>query len=73
MNGPVKMDLKADMEYFFCTCGKSSDKVLCDGSHKGSRYKPEKFRVNKDGTYHLCSCKKSSELPFCDGSHSRKL
>ncbi len=71
MSGPVKMNLEEGKEYYFCTCGKSADKVMCDGSHKGSGFKPQKFSVNKSKDYFLCSCKKSSEMPFCDGSHSR--
>ena len=69
---PVKVTLEADKEYYFCTCGKSADSVLCDGSHKATAFTPQKFTVDKTKEYALCACKKSQKLPFCDGTH-RKL
>jgi CDGSH-type Zn-finger protein len=69
---PVKVKLEADKVHYFCTCSKSEDGVLCDGSHKGTDYKPQQFTVEKTKEYSLCACKKSKKLPFCDGTH-RKL
>ena len=71
MQTPVKVTLKANQDYFYCTCGKSKDGVFCDGSHKGTGFTPMKFSVNEEKDYHLCSCKRSSNQPFCDGSHSK--
>jgi len=68
---PVKVNLEANKKYHFCTCGKSSDGVLCDGSHKGTEFKPTQFSVEKTQDYYLCACKKSGNLPFCDGSHTK--
>ena len=68
---PVKVELQANKTYHFCTCGKSKDGVLCDGSHKGTTFTPTPFSVEKTGEYHLCACKKSQNLPFCDGSHNQ--
>ena len=70
--GPVKVKLEAGKTYHYCTCGRSSDGVLCDGSHKGTGYKPMAFSVEKSGEYHLCGCKKSNNKPFCDGSHAKE-
>ena len=69
--GPVKVKLEAGKKYHYCTCGRSADGVLCDGSHKGTGYKPMVFSVEKSGEYHLCGCKKSKNKPFCDGSHAK--
>lgn len=69
--GPVNVALEADKKYFFCTCGKSDDGIFCNGSHKGSEFKPKVFTVEKSDDYHLCTCKKSGNLPFCDGSHAK--
>ena len=70
MSTPVKLNLEVNKTYHFCTCGKSTDGVLCDGSHKGTEFKPTQFTVEKTDEYYLCACKKSKNLPFCDGSHA---
>lgn len=69
--GPVNVALETDKKYFFCTCGKSEDGIFCNGSHKGSEFKPKIFTVEKSDDYHLCTCKKSANVPFCDGSHAK--
>ena len=69
--GPVKVNLEAGQTYHYCTCGRSADGVLCDGSHKGTGFTPMAFSVEKRGEYHLCLCKKSKNKPFCDGSHAK--
>jgi CDGSH-type Zn-finger protein len=71
MSTPVKITLEANKSYHFCTCGKSKDKVLCDGSHQRTSFTPTEFSVEKTGEYYLCGSKKSGNLPFCDGSHSK--
>jgi CDGSH-type Zn-finger protein len=72
MATPVKVNLEANKTHYFCTCGKSEDGVLCDGSHKGTTYTPKPFTVDTTKEYSLCACKKSGNIPFCDGTH-RKL
>jgi len=69
MMRPVKVSLEAGKDYYFCTCGKSANGVLCNGSHKGSQFTPTLFSVEESKDYHLCACKKSANIPFCDGSH----
>jgi len=71
MSTPVKMSLEANKSYHFCTCGKSANTVLCDGSHKGSGFTPKEFTVTESKEYYLCACKKSANAPFCDGSHAK--
>lgn len=71
MSEPVKMDLESGVEYHFCECGRSANKVLCDGSHVGTSFTPSSFSVETNGEYYLCSCKQNGNKPFCDGSHSR--
>ena len=71
MSQPVQMNLEADKEYHYCTCGKSKDGVLCDGSHKGTDFTPTAFSVKESKEYYLCSCKKSDNEPFCDGAHTK--
>ena len=69
-NKPVSVNLEQGKDYYFCTCGKSSQQPFCDGSHSGSIFTPQKFTAEKDAEAWLCSCKQSSNTPFCDGSHT---
>ena len=69
MATPNKVILEAEKNYLYCTCGKSIDQTFCDGSHKGTDFKPLKFSVKEIGTYSICRCKKTKNPPYCDGSH----
>lgn len=66
---PIKVRLEKDKEYYYCTCGKGKDGILCDGTHSQTEFVPKAFTVVKTDEYFLCPCKKSSLNPFCDGSH----
>ncbi len=57
--------------YYFCTCGRSASQPFCDGSHKGTDFKPQPFTAEEDGDAYLCACKHSANTPFCDGSHKK--
>lgn len=67
---PVKVELEAGKDYFWCRCGKSTTQPFCDGSHKGSSITPLKFTAEKSGDVALCQCKSSGNAPFCDGTHA---
>ena len=68
-NKPIKVELDKNEEYFFCACGKSATQPFCDGSHRGSTIKPQKFKPEDTGDAYLCMCKQSKNFPYCDGSH----
>ncbi|QOR61136.1 CDGSH iron-sulfur domain-containing protein [Sulfurovum sp. ST-21] len=72
MKYPVKAYVKKGESYSFCTCGKSSDGVICNGSHKGTEFTPIKFTATRTGEALLCLCKKSGNLPYCDGTHAKR-
>ena len=55
--------------YYWCTCGKSENQPWCDGSHKGTPFRPEAVKIEKEKNYAMCACKHSKSGPFCDGSH----
>jgi CDGSH-type Zn-finger protein len=60
--------------YYYCTCGQSSQQPFCDSSHKGSAFKPIKFSLDeKSERLHLCGCKLTSQAPFCDGKTCKKI
>lgn len=68
---PVKVDLEAGKDYFWCACGQSKNQPFCDGSHAGTDVSPVKFTAEKAGPAALCQCKATGNQPFCDGSHAQ--
>jgi len=68
-NKPIKVSLEKGQEYYFCTCGRSSNQPFCDGSHKGTSFVPKAFKAEQDEEAYLCTCKHSKNQPYCDGSH----
>ena len=58
---------------FYCTCGESSKKPYCDGSHEklDTGKLPEEFEVSEAKRMAICDCGQSSKLPFCDGTHTK--
>ena len=50
---PIKVELEAGKNYFWCQCGLSQSQPFCDGSHAGTDIKPLRFTAEKTG---LRSC-----------------
>ena len=57
--------------YYWCSCGLSATQPFCDGSHKGTEFRPVKTDLSEARTTAWCGCKHSGKGAFCDGSHSR--
>jgi len=72
MKFPVRTYLKKGEIYLFCTCGQSTDGVLCDASHKDTNFSPKEFIATRTEESYLCLCKKSSCTPYCDGAHAKR-
>ncbi|KAK6739966.1 hypothetical protein RB195_008442 [Necator americanus] len=73
---PVKVHMKKDKVYAWCSCGYSGNQPLCDGSHNSIlvpnlKLKPVRFIPDEDITVWLCDCKQTNNRPFCDGSHKK--
>ncbi|MBM3643747.1 MAG: CDGSH iron-sulfur domain-containing protein [Alphaproteobacteria bacterium] len=66
---PVKVNLEAGKDYWWCSCGLSKNQPFCDGTHKGSGMVPMKYTAEKSGDHWLCACKKTGKSPLCDGTH----
>ena len=67
---PAVMELEAG-EYWWCSCGKSAKQPFCDGSHKGSKFAPQKVELTEEKNIALCNCKQSENGAFCDWAHSK--
>ncbi|MGB3310887.1 MAG: CDGSH iron-sulfur domain-containing protein [Nodosilinea sp.] len=67
---PVVMELEAG-DYFWCTCGQSSNQPFCNGAHAGTEFTPMKFTLEEKKQVALCACKYTQSAPFCDGSHAK--
>ncbi|MFH1000125.1 MAG: CDGSH iron-sulfur domain-containing protein [Bacteroidota bacterium] len=71
---PQKKPYLIDMEagnYAWCSCGKSKNQPFCDGSHKGSEFKPFIQKIDAPQKVAWCGCKHTKNKPFCDGSHNK--
>ncbi|TVR79043.1 MAG: CDGSH iron-sulfur domain-containing protein [Chitinophagaceae bacterium] len=71
---PQKAPFVIDCEpgiYAWCSCGISQNQPYCDGSHKGTGFKPIVEKIEEKKKIAWCGCKYSSNKPFCDGSHSK--
>jgi len=65
---PTAVELEPDT-YWWCACGKSENQPFCDGSHRGSEFRPQSFTIEEKKRVFLCNCKHTSNAPFCDGTH----
>jgi CDGSH-type Zn-finger protein len=69
-NKPVVMEVAAGT-YYWCSCGNSKGQPFCDGSHKGSEFRPQQVVLDKPTKMALCNCKQTENAPCCDGSHCK--
>lgn len=67
---PLLVAVKAGRPVLWCSCGRSQNQPYCDGSHKGSDFRPVKYMPEEDGEVLLCACKRTASQPICDGSHN---
>jgi CDGSH-type Zn-finger protein len=65
---PVVLELEAGT-YWWCSCGRSTKQPWCDGSHKGTEFRPTRVDIEETRNVAMCACKQTGSEPFCDGSH----
>lgn len=68
--GSYKVAVEAGKSYWWCACGKSQSQPFCDGSHKGSAFRPVEYKAEAEGIIGFCGCKRSGKAPRCDGTHA---
>ena len=69
---PFKTPINQKLEpgdYYWCSCGRSSNQPFCDGSHDGTEFTPLHFEVKETKWMNLCRCKRTGTPPICDDSH----
>ena len=66
---PIKVTLDAGVKFAYCTCGLSETMPYCNGTHRGTEFKPIKWTPATNEELWLCRCGKSKNKPHCDGSH----
>ncbi|MDJ1182510.1 CDGSH iron-sulfur domain-containing protein [Roseofilum casamattae] len=77
MSDPVIADKKPAIltlepgNYYWCSCGQSSNQPYCDGSHAGTQFTPMAIEITETKQVALCNCKYSENKPFCDGAHAK--
>jgi CDGSH iron-sulfur domain-containing protein 3 len=71
MYGPYnRKHLEYGKKYQWCSCGKSANQPFCDGSHRGTAFRPVTFVAQDQVLHSLCGCKFTRSPPYCDGIHS---
>ena len=68
---PMKTELVAGDEYYYCACGRSKNQPFCDGSHAGTGITPKKFQPKDTGDAYICMCRQTGNAPYCDGTHAK--
>ena len=58
-------------KYAWCSCGLSKNDPFCDGSHKGTHFKPIIVEIKEEKKVAWCGCKYSDNPVFCDGKHKQ--
>ena len=71
-NSPILIDETPGVKHY-CTCGESTNKPYCDGSHsaKAPEKSPKEFMVEEGRRFAICDCGKTGKSPMCDGTYSK--
>jgi CDGSH-type Zn-finger protein len=67
----IPVNVEEGKSYWWCACGRSKKQPFCDGSHKGTEFKPLEFKAAATEEVRFCACKRTGKQPRCDGSHKK--
>eukprot|EP00397_Hematodinium_sp_SG-2012_P037051 GEMP01040091.1.p1 GENE.GEMP01040091.1~~GEMP01040091.1.p1 ORF type:complete len:120 (-),score=20.53 GEMP01040091.1:1506-1865(-) len=67
--GPYAVKCQENTKYEWCACGRSQTQPWCDGSHKGTGFKPVQWVPRITAVMMLCGCKHGEYAPRCNGTH----
>lgn len=67
---PYVVKVERNKVYWWCSCGRSRRQPWCDGSHKGTAFKPVMYVPQVAGPKLMCGCKFSETRPLCNGTHN---
>jgi len=71
MYAPYNIHVEPGKEYRWCSCGKSKTQPWCDGSHRGTAFRPIRFTFTAEQRMtSICGCKYTTSPPYCDGTHA---
>jgi len=68
---PFAVEVVANKNYAWCSCGLSDNQPFCDGKHKGSSFAPQIVKFEEAKTVYFCGCKQTKNSCLCDGSHKQ--
>jgi CDGSH iron-sulfur domain-containing protein 3 len=66
---PIGVDVESGQDYWWCACGRSKNQPFCDGSHKGSAFRPVQWKAPETRRVFFCVCKQTATPPLCNGTH----
>ena len=67
---PYLIHVNAGEKYYWCSCGRSGNQAVCDGSHKGTEFLPIEYEADESKRVFFCGCKHNQQGVVCDGSHT---
>ena len=69
---PIGVMLEAGKTYAWCRCGLAKVQPFCDGSHKGTDFRPLVWTAEESREAYICQCKHTGNSPMCDGAHKKR-
>jgi CDGSH iron-sulfur domain-containing protein 3 len=67
---PIRVEVTAGQDIWWCSCGLSKNQPFCDGSHKTTDLQPMKWTAPETKAVFFGTCKQTKKDPLCDGSHN---
>ena len=62
----IAADVEQSKSYFWCSCGKSSERSYYDGSHNVIKFNPVVYKAELTKKMFFCASKLTNNQPFYD-------